>query len=45
VQEQRSREQAESQLRQVVLMLQSGMSIEQAAQLTGLSEVEIRQLR
>ncbi|MBW4441121.1 MAG: Uma2 family endonuclease [Plectolyngbya sp. WJT66-NPBG17] len=43
VQEQRAREQAESQLRQVALnLLQSGMPIEQAAQLTGLSEATIR---
>jgi len=41
-QERRSREQAESQLRQVVVnLLRSGMSIEQIAQLTGLSETVI----
>ncbi|NJR49572.1 MAG: Uma2 family endonuclease [Leptolyngbyaceae cyanobacterium CSU_1_3] len=44
-QEQQRAEQAEAQLRQVVLnLLQSGMSIEQISQLTGLPEKQVRQL-
>lgn len=44
MQEQQAREQAESQLRQVVVnLLQSGMPIDQVAQITGLSEAKIRE--
>lgn len=44
-QEQQRAEQAEAQLRQVTLnLLQSGMSIEQVAQLTGLSEEQVQNI-